>query len=121
VSGSWPERSSQVPESATLVKAGDGSVADEYLRVCRAVAGLDDVRQNLHLEIETLRARLEPILDLTSRPVLAEDISRPDVGYGPTSSHATELRRLSASIDEITDAYRNELRDLVWIRERVGL
>jgi hypothetical protein len=114
----WPERSSQIPEQA---EPGDGSVTDEYLRVCRAVAGLDDVRQNLHLEIESLRARLEPILDLTSRPVLAEDPSRPEIGYGPTSAHAGDLRGLSASIEEITGAYRNELRDLVWIRERVGL
>jgi hypothetical protein len=112
------EPSYQSPEVAA---PAPGSIRDEFIRICQAVAGLDDVRKNLHVEVERLRERLDPILDLTSRPTLADDSARPDIGYAPTSGHAGELRDLAATIAEITDAYATELRDLVWIRERIGL
>jgi hypothetical protein len=113
---------SRYPEEDVAREAfSDGSVRDELLRLARTLNGLVEAKTMLHDEVNYLRDRLTPILDL-NRPISAEGLrDRPDEGVKPATDLSTEIRRLASVIEEETDGFLAQVREIAWLRERIAL
>jgi hypothetical protein len=111
---------SLAPEASAPLFA-QGSVRDELLRLARTLNGLEAAREGLHVTICEVRDRIEPVLELQKPSEVPGANPRPDESYAPVCDTSREIRRISTIIEEITDAYSNEIRELAWIRERVAL
>jgi hypothetical protein len=99
----------------------EGSVSDELGRLAKTIDRATRAREAVRVEAVALQDRISPILDVVGVDPTSPSLVAPSVGYAARNEIAREVRRLSLLLDEILDAFDQEIADLRSMRERVAL